>query len=342
DACDAHPDLARVEEIGQSEENRPLLGVTLGRGPRTVTLVAGAHADEPVGPETLLHLVTASLAYPDRVADVLERYTFRLVPHVNPDGAARNAAWVAQWSEDADPTPALAAYLLHRDREPPGRDVEFGYPVMRRENAAASRFLFRYDPISLHMSLHGMGFSEGALLLIERRWADGADALKAGWRDAARAAGLRLHDHDRKGEKGFHYYGPGFHATPEGAAMRAYFRDLGDKATAALFFHASMEWAVLTGRDPVTGRTPLCLVTELPLFLISAPYAHTPGVPALYERFNDSLPLLTLAARAGSEAPLRAAIEEHGLRALPLADAIRLQLTALDLGLAAVDAAHEA
>ncbi|MEL7363533.1 MAG: M14 family zinc carboxypeptidase, partial [Bacteroidota bacterium] len=52
-ACAANPDLATFDVIGQSEQGRPIAGVTLGHGPRTVTLVAGAHADEPVGPETL-------------------------------------------------------------------------------------------------------------------------------------------------------------------------------------------------------------------------------------------------------------------------------------------------
>jgi excisionase family DNA binding protein len=52
-ACRAHPALARLEGIGASEAGRPLPGVTRGHGPRVVTLTTGAHADEPVGPETL-------------------------------------------------------------------------------------------------------------------------------------------------------------------------------------------------------------------------------------------------------------------------------------------------
>lgn len=326
-ACAAHPDLARCDTIGNSEEGGEIIGVTLGRGPRRVTLVAGAHADEPVGPETLRALVVAGLAARDRLAPLFERLTFRIIPHVNPDGEGRNRAWIAQW-------PDLAAYLIHRQREPPGRDVEFGYPALRPENVAASHFLFDGEPVALHMSLHGMGFAEGALLLIERRWADRVEALKAAWLDATAQAGLRPHDQDRRGDKGFLSLGPGFWTTPEGAAMRAHFRAAGDPATAALFHDASMEWAIRTGRDPGTGQTPLCLVTELPLFVLAAPYEHTPGVPALYDRFQAALPALTLAARRGeSMAPL---VESFGVRPLDLETAVRLQLHALDLGLEAV------
>ncbi len=337
DACRAHPDVARCETIGLSVEGRPLLGVTLGRGPRVVTLVAGAHADEPVGPETLLTLIVQGLAEPDVLGPLLDRFTFRIVPHVNPEGAARNARWADRWGHpDESPETLLAAFLAHKDREPPGRDVEFGYPVMRPENAAASRFLFPYTPVALHVSLHGMAFSEGALLLIERRWADRVDGLMSGWREAAKANGLRLHDHDRGGEKGFLYLGPGFHATPEGTAMRAHFEQQGDPATAAKFFLSSMELAVLTGRSPATGETPLCLVTELPLFVIGNPLPPEPGVPRRYLDLLDRLPEWTLAAHRG--APLADAVADFGLRPLSVEGAVHLQLLALSLGLAAVEA----
>lgn len=178
-ACAAHPSLARFEVIGDSEEGRPLAGVTLGHGPRLVTLVAGAHADEPVGPETLRTLVLAGLDRPEAWGDLLERFTFRVVPHVNPDAEAKNRVWIERW-------PDLGAYLVHRPRERPGRDVEFGYPALRVENQSACRFLFGYRPIALHASLHGMGFSEGALLLIGEDWAGRVDGLKRGRRFSPR------------------------------------------------------------------------------------------------------------------------------------------------------------
>ncbi|HEX8384691.1 MAG TPA: M14 family zinc carboxypeptidase, partial [Rubricoccaceae bacterium] len=250
EACAVNPDLATFEAIGESEEGRPIAGVTLGTGPHLVTLVAGAHADEPVGPETLRTFVLEGLSArgwgaPDGgLDDLFERFTFRIVPHVNPDAEARNRPWIDAW-DAGRPAETLALYLRHRLREPPGRDVEFGYPSARPENAAASRFLFGDEPVALHASLHGMGFSEGALLLIEKGWlaAPETEGLRAGFRTAAGEAGLGLHDHDRGGDKGFRYGGPGFSSTPEGAAMRDHFLALGETETAARFGLSSMEMA---------------------------------------------------------------------------------------------------
>jgi hypothetical protein len=176
------------------------------------------------------------------------------------------------------------------------------------------------------MSLHGMGFSDGAMLLIERNWTYRTEALQAGFAEAAAAAGLRLHDHNRKGEKGFFYVAPGFTTTPEGAAMRRYFLSHGDPETASRFGDSSMEFVRSLGGDP------LCLVTELPLFLIDGP--REPMRPTAYLAFKDSLPEIRLALERGeSIAPWK---ERFGLHPLPLETAVRLQRTAIELGIAAL------
>ncbi|MCH8960445.1 MAG: peptidase M14, partial [Bacteroidetes bacterium] len=126
-ACAANADVATYEDLGESEEGRPIYGVVLGDGPRAVSLIAGAHADEPVGPETLRAFVLESLRRRDTYAGLFDAFRFVIVPHINPDGEARNRAWIAQW-------PSLAAYLAHVVREQPGRDLEFGFPAMRIEN----------------------------------------------------------------------------------------------------------------------------------------------------------------------------------------------------------------
>lgn len=335
-ACEANPDLATFEVIGESEEGRPLAGITLGYGPRTATLVAGAHADEPVGPETLRHLVLDGLgargwgAEDGGLEALWEEWTLRIIPHVNPDAEAENALWIERWDAHAgDPAARLALFLRQRRREPPGRDIEFGYPSMRAENRAATAFLFGdAPPLALHASLHGMAVSEGALLLIEKAWLSSPEAepLRDGYRQAARAAGLRLHDHDRGGDKGFRYGGPGFWSTPEGAAMRAHFQASGDAETAARFHNSSMEQAIAA-----SGGAPLCVVTELPLFVLGAEYDHEPGVAALSERFRQRLPALMDAAHEGE--PLDESVEEFGIRTLDLEAAIRIHLRTLDLAL---------
>lgn len=321
-ACTARPDWAEWQTLGTSEEGRPIGGAVLGRGPLGVSLIAGAHADEPVGPETLRTLIRGLLR-PEMEA-LLRRVRFVIVPHINPDGEARNRPWAKAW-------PDLSAYLRHRAREKPGRDLEFGFPSMRPENEAVAAFLAERGPYDLHMSLHGMGFSDGAWLLIERRWAFRTERLQEGFASAAQAAGLRLHDRNRKGEKGFFYIGPGFSTTPEGAAMRTYFRARGDEATAGRFHDSSMEYARSLGGDP------LCLVTELPLFLIDTEGEHPPGEPSGYFRFLDRLAEVQAGGDIeGGAGDLRA---EFGLRPLPLKAALRLQLEALRLGLSAVRSA---
>ncbi|MEO0556995.1 MAG: M14 family zinc carboxypeptidase [Bacteroidota bacterium] len=304
-----------------------------------MTLVAGAHADEPVGPETLRTLITDGLAARGWGADgggleaLWEQFTLQIVPHVNPDGEARNQGWIQAW-DAADLTSSLRAYLQERRREPPGRDIEFGYPDLRRENEIVSRFLFDGSPIALHASLHGMGFSEGALLLVEKRWIDEEATLplRERFELAAASVGLRLHDHDRGGEKGFRYAGPGVWTTPEGRAMQAHFLDRRDPDTARQFRLSSMGQAIETGS--IASSTPLCVVTELPLFQLAAEYDHQPGVPGLLLQFRDrQLELATAAASGEALVPL---VQPLGMRMVPLRDAIQVQLATLELALSAV------
>jgi len=321
-ACRSSDGLATFHEIGRSEEGRPLDAVVLGKGTRTVLLLAGAHADEPVGPETLRHLVLEGLRRPESLRPLLERVRFVILPHINPDGEVRNRNWTERW-------PSLEAYLTGVVRELPGRDLEFGYPDLRAENRAIAAFLQAYAPFDLYVNLHSMGFAEGALLLIERHWSFRTEALQQAFADAARAVGLELHDHNRKGEKGFFYLGPGFMTTPEGEAMRTFFLAKGDPDTAAHFRMSSMEFVRSLGGDP------LCLVTELPLFVVRH-RPSPPGVPVAYLEFREQLPELRLRAEKG--APLDEARRLFGLRALPLAIAMRLQLQTIGFALEAIGA----
>ncbi len=321
ESCRQHGDLAVYHEIGTSEEDRPLYAVEMGEGPETVSLLAGAHSDEPVGPETLRRFVLEGLEHADQLSELWEQYTFLVVPHINPDGEAENREWITEW-------PDPGAYLQHRCRELPGRDLEFGYPSMRVENEAVSSFLRGYAPFTLHMSLHGMGLSEGGLLLIERHWIDRTERLREAFRGMVDEHGLGLHDHDRGGEKGFIYIAPGFTTTPEGTAMREHFLEEGEDEMASKFHQSSMEFVRSLGGDP------LCLVTEFPLYVIEhrSPEAG-PGHPAAYLELKDRLAGLTSKVRRGeSIAPV---LEEYGVRPLQLEEAMTLQLKTIEHGLAA-------
>jgi hypothetical protein len=323
-SADVHPDLAgkardrfgdeAAYEIGTSEEGRSIIGFRLGVGPIHVSLIAGNHADEPVGPETLRSVVDLLISGEPESEALLRDFRFAIVPHVNPDGEARNRSWFDAW-------PSLEAYLTHVQREAPGRDIEFGYPDLRPENRCVSAFLAQDGPYRLHMSLHGLGFGKGALLLIDRLHAAHTAHLKRVFALTADGLRLGLHDENRGGEKGFFYIAPGFWTTPEGAAMRAHFELIGDKSTAALFRDSSMEYVASLG-----GR-PLCLVTEIPIFLLR----HEEGV-GIARSVRADLSHGSLKATVAAER-----LKDLGVEHVPLETAVQMHATVLEEALRSVN-----
>jgi hypothetical protein len=309
-----------VQTIGQSEGGRPILGLVFGRGSRRISLLAGSHADEPVGTLTIAFLADVFQADPE--SSVLSKYTFCLVPHTNPDGAAMNEKWIEQW-------PDPVACLRHIERELPGRDIEFGYPDLRDENRVVSAWLTEQGPFQLHASLHGMTLSEGGQLLIDRLWADRTEPLRRAYGAALTEAGLELFAYDRKGEKGFEYLGPGFASTPRGEAMRKHFEAAGDLETAKLFKDSSMEFVRSLGGDP------LALVTELPLFVIRGrPEPPAEGVPTSFLKLRSLLPQLRYRASKGED--VSEDLAPFKLDPLDVTTAVRLQIHAINLGLEAI------
>lgn len=321
-SCKENAELARYVEMGRSEGGRLIYGVILGNGKKTVSLLAGAHSDEPVGPETLRYFITETLKNKEDFAELFHEFRFLIVPHINPDGEAENQTWIKQW-------PNVSAYFQHVFRELPGRDVEFGYPTMRIENIAVSELIKRYAPISLHFSLHGMGFSDGLMLLIEKHWIDNTEKLRQRFAEYSRGLGFGLHDHDRNGEKGFQYIGAGFTSTPEGSAMRKYFNELEDKLTAKLFHDSSMEFVRKLGGDP------LSIVTELPLFLIEKEVEQPePGLPKAYLAFKEKHQGIREKLLQGE--PIDNILREFKVRPLELDLLIQIQLFVIQLGLETV------
>ena len=321
-------------EIGRSREGRPLVGHRFGTGPRAVSLIAGCHADEPVGPAMLDRLAghLASLPADDRA---LVAWSWHLVPHANPDGEAKNRSW----TENAFDVPGgdlgrqldLFAYLQGAVRELPGDDVEFGFPrdeddrEARPENRAIADFLLPAGPFALHASFHGMAFAAGPWFLIEHGWADRTQVQRDRLRSEVRALGYGLHDVDRGGDKGFHRIDEGFTSRPDSRAMVAHFQALGDLETAALFRPSSMEWVRSLGGDPLT------LVSEMPLF--TAPASFYRGGDVVRPRALSELRAFALSADSSS---LTAKATEIGVAAMPLRDQMRLQIEFLLAGLDAV------
>jgi hypothetical protein len=254
------------DEIGRSREGRPIRASRFGSGKRRVSLIAGCHADEPVGPRLLRHLV-AYLSSVSPADPALERYQWWIVPHINPDGEEWNRAWY----DDDDLQYDLVEYLTHVVRELPGDDIEFGFPRdhddrdTRPENRAVSDWWrLAGGAFDLHVSLHGMAFAAGPWFLIEEAWKDRSEHLKERCVTRVNELGYVLHDVDRRGEKGFFRLGRGFCTRPDSRYMREHFVQH-DGETAALFRPSSMEAIRSLGGDPLT------LVSEMPLFI-------TPGV----------------------------------------------------------------
>lgn len=249
--------------IGKSEKGIGIKGFRFGNGKINLSLIAGNHSDEPTGPRLLRKLVTwlSRLSDHDRV---IRDYSWFIVPHSNPDGEEINR----QWYEDDQEYYDLARNLKHGFREPPGRDLEFGYPdeehgALRSENEAVYNFWCqRNAPFHLHISLHGMNRAFGAWYLIDEHWIDRTSQLRAQATSKTEAHGYLLHDVDRKGEKGFRRIAPGFCTRPDSKYMSAYFESINDPEMARKFHPSSMESIRSLGGDCLT------LVSEMPLFIL--------------------------------------------------------------------------
>ena len=334
--------LADLEEIGRSLDGRPIGAWRGGQGPLSVSLVAGCHADEPVGPATLRRLAGWLASRPEHDPAVTD-VRWSIVPHANPDGEAANAVWASRTLAVADHQGAadlgfdLTAYSAGVVRELPGADVEFGFPrsagdrEARPENLAIAVFLASGAPYAVHGSLHGMAFAPGPWFLLEAGWANRTTTMRERLRKRVRQMQYVLFDPDRGGEKGFTRIDEGFTTRPDSGAMRGHFLDRGDPETAALFRPSSMEHVRSLGGDPLT------FISEMPLFLLPPPgtaygfpdpATGTEGRVAFHRWLADLLAGHSVADAA------RAAVR-HGIRAMPIRDQARLQLECLNAALVA-------
>ncbi|GAA3714954.1 M14 family zinc carboxypeptidase [Streptomyces tremellae] len=88
----AHPGRAALRRVGRSRGGEPLTLLTVGRGERDVLVVAGPHANEPVGGATALRLAEHLLAAaPGDGAGA----AWHLLICLDPDGARRNERWLS-------------------------------------------------------------------------------------------------------------------------------------------------------------------------------------------------------------------------------------------------------
>lgn len=306
--------------IGKSDEGRDIYALIIGRGPLKISLLAGCHSDEPVGPETLRWL-SEYLLLTQKDSDLLDQFSFYIVPHINPDGEMRNRFWLKN--------PSFENYIKHVFREKPGRDIEFGFPDMRSENCALSYFYREHGPFDLHMSLHGMGYSEGPMLLIEKNWIERTKKLRERFSERVLELGYRHHDHDRKGDKGFEYISPGYWSTPEGTEMQKHFLKNNNSEMASKFKLSSMEYVRTLGQDT------LCLVTELPLFCIGVKHAfHNPVHTTSYFDFKKEMENIVF--RPYESSHINRLMHKYKLKPFGLKKGMSLQVYSLNLALSLI------
>ncbi|MEW2402963.1 M14 family zinc carboxypeptidase [Streptomyces sp. NPDC046862] len=88
-----HPRDARLRRVGTSRAGTPMWLLSVGHGSRHALVVAGPHANEPVGGGTVLRLAERALADP-RLCEGADA-TWNLLLCLDPDGARRNEGWLA-------------------------------------------------------------------------------------------------------------------------------------------------------------------------------------------------------------------------------------------------------
>ncbi|MGW0707162.1 M14 family zinc carboxypeptidase [Streptomyces sp. NPDC002643] len=88
-----HPHRARLRRVGTSRAGTPMWLLSIGHGSRHALIVAGPHANEPVGGATVLRLAQQTLADP-RFTDDADT-TWNLLLCLDPDGSRRNEGWLS-------------------------------------------------------------------------------------------------------------------------------------------------------------------------------------------------------------------------------------------------------
>ncbi len=309
--------------IGFSRENRPIHAAVLGEGDFHISLIAGCHADEPVGPRLLRKLYAFLSSLPPNHS-LLTNYRWWLVPHANPDGEAVNKKWYS----DKDKRFDLVEYMKHAVRELPGEDVEFSFPYeighhgQRPENEAIHKFWVSAGrEFDLHASLHGMMVAAGPWFLIEREWIPKSELMQKRCRQEVDEMRYVLHDVDRRDEKGFRRISDGFCTRPDSKAMQRFFIHHNDLQTAEKFYPSSMEAIRALGGDPLT------IVSEMPLFIIPDLPEKMVFPDPVWNRWNAKLQgwKNTLLSNPKRENEIRQKIKESGIKPMPVNDQMRLQ-----------------
>lgn len=316
-------------EIGHSQAGYKLFGIKIGNGNLKASIIAGCSADEPVGP----YMVKCFLAWLKQSAsgnELLKKWTFYIIPQMNPDGALRNKSWT-------ELPLSLMMYLEKSKRDLPSEDLEFGFPGsnssnnIHPENKAAAEFLGPHGPFHAHFSLHNLIVGGGAWFLIDKKHSNDSFQLQAKLKGIAEKLNVPLYDIDRKGEKGFVRLSAGFSTTPSSAELRKYYQE-----------HSHPDWAEnthLSSMDFIEnlGGEPLSLVSEIPMFYsLKIRSVKTPEELKLKHFFQSELLKCAKALQAGDRELYERIMLEWNIQPISFKDQIRIQFRTILCALAEI------
>ena len=80
-----------IDVPGASQQGEPIYHVQFGQGTTKVLIVAGPHADEPIGSLTVFSLLTLLKNSNEEL--LKQDIEWHIVPCVDPDGAKLNEGW---------------------------------------------------------------------------------------------------------------------------------------------------------------------------------------------------------------------------------------------------------
>ncbi|MFE4605442.1 M14 family zinc carboxypeptidase [Kitasatospora indigofera] len=177
-----HPGRCRLRQVGVSRGGRPLVLLSVGRGPRHVLVVGGPHPNEPSGVAGALRIAREVLGRPELADGRGVGWHFLLC--LDPDGAALNVGWLHG-------PPTMARHFEHFHRPAFEEQPEWLPPAgSGREPMPETRALLRViDELRpfLQVSLHGVDFG-GTFLQLTR----GVPGLAARFAGSAARAGVPL------------------------------------------------------------------------------------------------------------------------------------------------------
>jgi len=210
-----------LHTAGTSQEGRPIYALEIGKGEKVVFITGGAHANEPAGTVTLVHLSgeLAKLQY----AGYLKDYKFYFIPQLDPDGALVNWTWMKEPFSYKN-----FSRFYHCKTSP---DIENGIPLEpgkkaeRPEIEAFKKFIDSVGSVEYYITLHTTPLLGGALFLLNAVDIESTMPVIEFITERCKKQGLPMYDIDVHGHCGYKYIAPGFTIAGQLEDMEKFYKD---------------------------------------------------------------------------------------------------------------------